>query len=293
MRFHRVIILKMQRLRVWQVKPGRKGRDEMRFHCVIILTMPRLRIRQVKPGCNGRDAMRFHRVIILFETVSCLKPVARRGGFGNHGPPRGVVRSDAMNCGPPGVCLGSLRRCENQKRTRFRFLPITCPSKSVFPKLPCPTLKICIPVRNADGGRHGPHLSKSIKHRGIPCPDVLTNPVSHEKIWISVLFFFRCRRGEPRGVRTDVSRRGRRGYFARRHAAYRPGDAPAPKPPLLPHSHMPPKLSGGRRWMTRRKLFIVSELRSPSPGADSKAASDQPPSDCVLTVELRHIRRVG
>ena len=62
------------------------------------------------------------------------------------------MRSDAMNCGPPGVCLGSLRHCENQKRTRFRFLPITCPSKSVFPKLPCPPLKICIPVRNADGG---------------------------------------------------------------------------------------------------------------------------------------------
>ena len=56
---------------------------------------------------------------------------------------------------------------------------------------------------------------------------------------------------------------------------------------------MPPKLSGGRRWMTRRKLFIVSELRSPSPGADPKAASDHPPSDCVLTKELRHIRLVG
>ena len=39
--------------------------------------------------------------------------------------------------------------------------------------------------------------------------------------------------GEPRGVRTDVPRRGRREYFARRHAAYRPGDAPAPSPP--PH----------------------------------------------------------
>ena len=150
----------------------------------VAVKKPRLRVRQGKTGCNGRNAMRFlrfHRVIILFETVSCLKPVARRGGFGNRGPPRGVMRSDAMNCGPPRVCLGS--------------------------------------------------LSKSIKHRGIPCPDVLTNPVFHEKIWIRVCFF-RCRRGEPRGARTDVPRRGRRGYFARRHAAYRPGDAPAPKPPF-------------------------------------------------------------
>ena len=138
---------------------------------------------QGKAGCNGRDVMRFHCVIISSEgcIVSCLKPVARRGGFGNRGPPRGVMRLDAMNCGPPRVCLGS--------------------------------------------------LSKSIKHRGIPCPDVLTNPVSHEEIGIRVCFF-RCRRGEPRGVRTDVPRRGRRGYFARRHAAYRPGDAPAPKPPF-------------------------------------------------------------
>ena len=73
---------------------------------------PRLRVRQGKPGCNGRDAMRFHCVIILPETVSCLKAVARRGGFGNRGPPRGVMRSDAMNCGPPRVCLGSRRRGE-------------------------------------------------------------------------------------------------------------------------------------------------------------------------------------
>ncbi len=107
---------------------------------------------QGKAGCNGRDVMRFHCVIISSEgcIVSCLKPVARRGGFGNRGPPRGVMRSDAMNCGPPRVCLGS--------------------------------------------------LSKSIKHRGIPCPDVLTNPVSHEKIGISVLFFQMSTRRTARGT---------------------------------------------------------------------------------------------
>ena len=99
----------------------------------VAVKMPRLRIRLGKAGCNGRDAMRFHRVIILFETVSCLKPVARRGGFGNRGPPRGVMRSDAMNCGPPRVCLGNLKRGEKQKRTRFRLLPITCLSRSAFP----------------------------------------------------------------------------------------------------------------------------------------------------------------
>ena len=99
----------------------------------VAVKMPRLRIRLGKAGCNGRGAMRFHRVIILFETVSCLKPVARRGGFGNRGPPRGVMRSDAMNCGPPRVCLGSRRRGEKQKRTRFRLLPITRLSRPAFP----------------------------------------------------------------------------------------------------------------------------------------------------------------
>ena len=83
---------------------------------------------------------------ILLET----RRAAWRGGFGNRGPPRGVMRSDAMNCGPPRVCLGS--------------------------------------------------LSKSIKQRGIPCPDVLTNPVSHEKIGISVLFFQMSTRRTARGT---------------------------------------------------------------------------------------------
>ena len=99
----------------------------------VAVKMPRLRIRQGKAGCNGRDVMRLHCVIILFETVSCLKPVARRGGFGNRGPPRGVMRSDAMNCGPPRVCLGNLKRGEKQKRTRFRLLSITRLSRSTFP----------------------------------------------------------------------------------------------------------------------------------------------------------------
>ena len=92
-----------------------------------------MRVWLGKAGCNGRDVMRFHCVIILFETVSCLKPVARRGGFGDRDPPRGVMRSDAMNCGPPRVYLGSLRRGEKQKRTRFRLLPLTCLSRSAFP----------------------------------------------------------------------------------------------------------------------------------------------------------------
>ena len=99
----------------------------------VAVKIPRLRVWLGKAGCNGRDAMRFHRVIILFETVSCLKPVARRGGFGNRGPPRGVMRPDAMNCGPPRVCFGSRRRSEKKKRTRFRLLPITRLSRSAFP----------------------------------------------------------------------------------------------------------------------------------------------------------------
>ena len=98
----------------------------------VAVEVPRLRVWLGKAGCNGRDVMRFYCVIILFETVSCLKPVARRGGFGNRGPPRGVMRSDAMNCGPPQVYLGSLRRGEKQKRTRFRLLPITCLSRSAL-----------------------------------------------------------------------------------------------------------------------------------------------------------------
>ena len=128
--------------------------------------------------------MRFHCVIISSEgcIVSCLKPVARRGGFGNRGPPRGVMRSDAMNCGPPRVCLGS--------------------------------------------------LSKSIKHRGIPCPDVLTNPVSHEKIGISVLFF------------SDVDEENRAGYAPTSRAAGGAGtsriDTPRTDPAMPPHQSPPP-----------------------------------------------------
>ena len=99
----------------------------------VAVEVPRLRVWLGKAGCNDRDAMRFHCVIILFEPVSCLKPVAQRGGFGDRDPPRGVMRSDAMNCGPPRVYLGSLRRGEKQKRTRFRLLPITCLSRSAFP----------------------------------------------------------------------------------------------------------------------------------------------------------------
>ena len=139
---------------------------------------------QGKAGCNGRDVMRFHCVIISSEgcIVSCLKPVARRGGFGNRGPPRGVMRSDAMNCGPPRVCLGS--------------------------------------------------LSKSIKHRGIPCPDVLTNPVSHEKIGISVLFF------------SDVDEENRAGYAptsrAEGGASTSCVDTPRTDPAMPPHQSPPP-----------------------------------------------------
>ena len=59
-------------------------RCEMRFHRVIILTMPRLRVRQVKPRHNDRDVMRFYRVIILPE--GRILPEIRRGawhdGFG-------------------------------------------------------------------------------------------------------------------------------------------------------------------------------------------------------------------
>ena len=44
----------------------------------VAVEVPRLRVWLGKAGCNGRDVMRFYCVIILFETVSCLKPVARR-----------------------------------------------------------------------------------------------------------------------------------------------------------------------------------------------------------------------
>ena len=69
----------------------------------------------------------------LYRILRETRRAARRGGFGNRGPPRGVMRSDAMNCGPPRVYLGSLRRGEKQKRTRFRLLPITRLSRSTLP----------------------------------------------------------------------------------------------------------------------------------------------------------------
>ena len=47
-------------------------RREMRFHRVIILTMPRLRVRQGKKRRNGRDTLRFQCVIILSEAITCL-----------------------------------------------------------------------------------------------------------------------------------------------------------------------------------------------------------------------------
>ena len=69
---------------------SRRGRrDEMRFHCVIIskaiiLKMPRLRVRQVKPGRNDRNEMRFQRVIISIESRILLE---------SRVAPRGVMRS--------------------------------------------------------------------------------------------------------------------------------------------------------------------------------------------------------
>ena len=57
--------------------------------------------------------MRFHSVIILTEAVFCLNPVA----------PRGVIHSAEMNCGPPRICLGSLRRGEKQN-LHFRNVPV-------------------------------------------------------------------------------------------------------------------------------------------------------------------------
>ena len=154
---------------------GRPNRPGARFHFGTTVHVP-------PPPSDDEISPRNNLFRRLYRILLETRRAARRNGFGNRGPPRGVMRSDAMNCGPPRVCLGS--------------------------------------------------LSKSIKHRGIPCPDVLTNPVSHEKKIGIMVCFFRCRRGEPRGVRTDVPRRGRREYFARRHAAYRPGDVPAPKPPF-------------------------------------------------------------
>ena len=170
------VAVKKPRLRVRQGKPGcneislRNNLEDAE----VAVKMPRLRVRQGKPGCNGRDAMRFHRVIILFETVSCLKPVARRGGFGNRGPPRGVMRSDAMNCGPsPGLSRQPQARREAEEDTL----------SALAHHLP---VKICISVTSlpafqdlhsrARRGRRVTRLTPIKKHRGRPSPGFLTSP---------------------------------------------------------------------------------------------------------------------
>ena len=119
----------------------------MRFHCVIIskaiiLKMPRLRVRKGKAGCNGRDTMRFQRVIISPE--GRILPESRRGArrdtfdrdtFGRNelrpspgAPPRVLP-------GPVSAASGEAmkQKTTKQKRTRSRFLTMTCLSKSTFP----------------------------------------------------------------------------------------------------------------------------------------------------------------
>ena len=152
----------------------------------VAVKKPRLRVRQGKAGCNGRDVMRFHCVIILFETVSCLKPVARRGGFGNRGPPPPSRRDGFGDCRPPcGARRNTFDRNElrsslsspprvlprfvlaasgaamKQKRTRSQFLPIICPSRFTFPCEARATGDMVHPIK---------------KHRGLPCPDFSTSP---------------------------------------------------------------------------------------------------------------------
>ena len=72
----------------------------------VAVKKPRLRIRQGKTGCNGRDAMRFQRVIILLE--SHILPESRGAARGvtdseivDLHAAHDVIRSAAMNCGPP------------------------------------------------------------------------------------------------------------------------------------------------------------------------------------------------
>ena len=83
----------------------------MRFQRIIILKMARLRIRWGKTGRNGRDVMRFQRVIISLESRIVLESrVTARGVAGSEivalHAARGVIRSAvirsaAMNCGTP------------------------------------------------------------------------------------------------------------------------------------------------------------------------------------------------
>ena len=122
---------------------GRPNRPGARFHFGTTVHVP-------PPPSDDEISLRNNLFRRLYRILLETRRAAWRGGFGNRGPPRGVMRSDAMNCGPPRVCLGS--------------------------------------------------LSKSIKQRGIPCPDVLTNPVSHEKIGIRVLFFQMSTRRTARGT---------------------------------------------------------------------------------------------
>ena len=86
--------------------------------------MPSVRVRQGKPGRKGRDTMRFQRVIISLESRIVLESrVTARGVAGSEivalHAARGVIRSAvirsaAINCGPPQACLDNLRRNEKQ-----------------------------------------------------------------------------------------------------------------------------------------------------------------------------------
>ena len=124
----------------------------------VAVEVPRLRVWLGKAGCNGRDVMRFYCVIILFETVSCLKPVARRVRQSRPSSRRDAFGRDELRPSP-----GLSRQPQARREAEADTL------SALAPHLP---FKICIPVTSlpasqdlhsrARRGRHGPRPSKSI-----------------------------------------------------------------------------------------------------------------------------------
>ena len=139
----------------------------------VAVKKPRLRVRQGKAGCTGRDAMRFHRVIILFETVSCLKPVAARRVRQS----RPSSRRDAFGRDELRPSPGLPRQPQARREAEEDTL------SALSHHLP---LKIYIPVTSlsasqdlhsrARRGRRAKRPTPIKKHRGRPAPGFLTSP---------------------------------------------------------------------------------------------------------------------
>ena len=133
----------------------------------VAVKKPNLRVWLGKAGCNGRDVMRFYCVIILFETVSCLKPVARRVRQSRPSSRRDAFGRDELRPSP-----GLSRQPQARREAEADTL------SALAPHLP---FKICIPVTSLPASQdlHSRNFHARLSRSAFPCEARAAGDTAH------------------------------------------------------------------------------------------------------------------